>query len=102
MGIKDSLNQLQESLKLELEGMKKLKGKRFERFKEVFDIQDADEIYYNEYNIIIVDEDLHERVSHYFKQGTNVLKIEIPAHGTFVYVYEYINDQLFENYLGTP
>lgn len=101
MGIKESLSQLNESLKLELEGIKKLKGKRLKRFQEVFGTDDTDEIYYTEYNIILNDADTIEKLSHYFKKDTNVLKVEIPEHGIFLHAYDYTNDQLFENYLGS-
>jgi sortase (surface protein transpeptidase) len=63
-------------------------------------LPDTAEIFCNEYNVIIFDEDIHEKMSSYLNEKDLVLRVEVPDHGCNLWVYEYINNILLDQYLS--
>ena len=97
--LRDILRSVKSGINEEVSSLKKLKGSKLETFKDVFNLDEEVHLYYNEYNLIIIDDDLHEKLSYLFKKGALILKVEIPEHNSYLWVYQYFNDQIFESYL---
>lgn len=94
------LKHIKESIKDELSGLKKLSGKRLSTFSDIFQVPEDSEIYYNEYNMVILDPELHELISSFTKKKNLIVRIEIPEHNSYMWIYQYFNDQLFDSYLS--
>lgn len=97
--VKKTLKLVKQSVDQELKGLRKLKGEKLATFKDIFNLEDDIDLYYNEYNVLIIDPILHENLKSFFKKDALLVKIEIPEHNVFCWIYQYFNDQIFESYL---
>lgn len=99
--LKEMLGHIKDGIKSEMVNIKKLKGKRFDRFCEIFHVPGDADIYYNDYNIILIDEDINNIVSSYVsKKEYKIMRVEIKEFNANIWVYQYYNDQLFETFLN--
>jgi hypothetical protein len=98
--IKEALSNLQKAVEDEIEGLKKLEGERLKGFCDVFDLPDDSPIYYNEYNIVIINKAVHDTLEPFLDRKTLMLHFEAPESGWSIWSYQYINDQLFDQYLS--
>jgi hypothetical protein len=97
--LKNHLIALNESLKDGLAGIRPLQGKALEEFKDVFDIQDDVDIFFNDYNIVLIDPISFEAIKPYIKEESLALKLEIPEHDNYIWIYQYFNERIFNDYL---
>ena len=74
---------------------------KFEKFVEIFGIDDDTVIYYNKYNIILVDDYSYDQLSAYLQDKNRIFRMEFPEYNTFIYIYKYYDDALFNSYLDT-
>lgn len=99
--IKQALNTFKDGLYSELSKAKKLKGEKFEKFVEVFGIDDDTVIYYNKFNIIILDDYSYDQLSAYLQDKYRIFRMEFPEYNTHIYIYKYYCDALFNSYLDS-
>lgn len=97
--VREALGHIKSAINIELKGLKKLRGSKLDTFIDVFNLPPDIELYYNTYNILFIDSELHDNLKSYFKRDSLVFSIEIPDHNTRIWVYQYFNDQIFESYL---
>jgi len=93
------LKYIKEGIREELGSIKKLKGEKLDKFTDLLNITFDYTLYYNDYNMIITEPELHNVLFPYFKKEALILRVEIPEHNANIWVYQYFNDQLFESYL---
>jgi hypothetical protein len=99
--IKETLNHFKDGLVSEISKCKKLTGKKFKKFADVFGIDDDTVIYYNKFNIIIIDEYSYEQISAYLQEKNRIFRLEFPEYNTYMYVYKYYDDALFDSYFDS-
>ena len=101
MEIRECLKNVTESFKHELYGMKKLEGEKLRKFDELFyvDLEEDEEIYYNQFNICFTSGRVFDRMRPYLKEKSKVASIEIPEYDTCLHIYAYFNDQILTEYL---
>lgn len=97
--IKETLNLIKIGVREEVSGLNKLSGDKLAEFVDIFNLDEDIELYFNKYNLIILDPDLHDQLSPYLKRGDLVLSIEIPEHNIFFWSYQYFNNHIFETYV---
>lgn len=98
-GIRETLGILKDGIKRELDDLKLLKGEHFDRFYDIFNVPDDAQIYFNSYNIVINDPATHETLSPYLNQENLVIKVEVPEHNCYLWIYQYFNERIFVDYL---
>jgi sortase (surface protein transpeptidase) len=97
--VQDRLKLLNECVKDSLTELRELKDKNLEEFKDIFQIEGDIAIYFNEYNIVLIDHEAHEGVKPYLKESDLVIRLEIPEHEINIWVYQYFNERIFNDYL---
>ena len=103
MGDKSDINKklgtLRECINVSLSDIKKLKDSALDEFKDIFSIEDDVNIYFNEYNIVVFDPVAHDAIKPYLKADNLVLRLEIPEFDCNMWIYQYFNDRIFNDYL---
>lgn len=98
--IRKNLETLNECIKDSLQDIKLLKDEALKEFKDIFQIEEDNvEIYFNDYNIVLFDPIAHEAVKPYLKQDSLVLRLEIPEFDSHIWIYQYFNERIFNDYL---
>lgn len=97
--LKEAVSHISSGIRSELTDVKKLKGESLINFSSIFGVKEDASIYYNEYNVIVIDKDVHEIIEGFVSRDSLVLKVEIPEYNVYIWAYAYFNDQLFESYL---
>ena len=97
--IKESLSLVKDGLQEELAKVKRLKGKPLKEFKNVFDIEEDIDVFFNDFNIIITELETYQLLAPYLGEDTLVMKIEIPEHNSYLWVHQYFNKRIFNDYL---
>ena len=97
--IKDILKQCTEELRIELANLKLLKGKNFKIFKDIFSIDGEPKIYFNSYNIVFTDTLLYDQLRPFLGQKSLIILIELFESNSHIWVHQYFNDQIFNDYL---
>ena len=72
--IRDMLKYIKEGIREELTDLKKLSGKRLKTFADIFNVPEESNIYYNNYNMVIVDPELNEIISSFTKKKHLIMK----------------------------
>lgn len=99
MDIKDVIAHLNDAMRTELHGVKVLKGKSDETFRELFRISSNSPIYYTKLNMIITDAELMQNMSHFLKAEDKIMSIEIPEYSVNLWIFSHFNNQVIGNYL---
>ena len=102
MELKELLEVTKDGLKTELKKAKLLKDDKFNSFKDIFNIPEDAKIYFNNYNIIITDEETLEILKSFLKEENLVLEIKVKQFNCFLWVYDFSNDALFDQLLNEP
>ena len=97
--IKNHLVALKESIHDSLSDLKVLENEALAEFKDIFSIEEEVDIYFNEYNIVLIDKISHDSIAPYLKEKDLVLRLEIPEHEINLWVYQYFNERVFNDYL---
>ena len=100
MDISTVIENIYQTVEIELTDYQQLTGEKLASFTDVFGINPEAIIYYTDDNIIITEVDTFNALQHYFKEENKIAIIDIPEYNTHVWVYKYFNDHLFENYLN--
>jgi len=100
MHFKDILNILKDTINSEVKSVKRLEGDKLKRFAEIFNVSENAEIFFNDYNIVITDIGTHEILSTFIDSKNSILELKMTHSNSYLWIYEYLNDQLFENYLN--
>lgn len=98
-GIQDCLNNLKESLRQEVSNLKLLSGENLAEFKNIFSIDEDIELYFNAFNIVIIDKITHDEMQSYLNEKNRILSFDCPEYNTHVWVYKYFNDRVLKDYL---
>jgi hypothetical protein len=99
MEIKEVIEHLNDAMRTELNGVKVLKGKADETFRELFRVSSNSPIYYTKLNMIITDAELMQNMSHFLKSEDKVMSIEIPEYAVNLWVFSHFNNQVVSTYL---
>lgn len=97
--IKEIIVQLKEEFRLELSNLKKLKGQNLIEFMDIFSIEGEPVIYFNAYNIIIIDILIHDQLRPFLKESSLVLEINMAQSNTHLWIYQYFNERILNDYL---
>lgn len=98
--LKECLKHLKESVSHELNGVKKMKGDKLDTLIDILNLQGECNIYFNEFNIVFIDEYVHDQFGAYLRSKDLILKMEIKEHNTYLWIYQYFNNQLLSDYVG--
>jgi hypothetical protein len=97
--LKERLSTLSDCVKDSVSGIKQLKGDALDTFKNIFNIESDVTIYFSEYNVVVMDTITHQAILPYIKSENLVLKVEMPEFDSYLWVYQYFNERVFNDYL---
>lgn len=88
-----------EGLRHEMSNLQKLEGEKLKSFIDMFSIQSTTEpeVYYNNFNMVFCEPDLHDEIKNFLKADTLAVRIEIPKTNINLWCYEIFADPLFSN-----
>jgi hypothetical protein len=98
--LKDCLGYVKGSITHELHNIKKMKGEKLETLIDILNLTGECDIYFNEFNVVFIDGHTHEQFGAYLPKKSLVLKMEIPEHNTYLWIYQFFNNQLLSDYIG--
>ena len=100
MDLKESLKHIQDGIKSELKKAIKLEGEKLQNFVNIFNVAEDSKVYFNRYNLIFTEEETYDELKPFLKDENLILKIQIKSFNSNLWVYEIINDPLFDQFLN--
>lgn len=99
--IKEFLIGMNENLASELIGVKKMTGKMLENFCDTFDLPNDIDLYYNNSNIVILDESIMSKLSRFFEEEHYIGEFKLKDYNHNMTIIQHINipvmQGLFDN-----
>ena len=97
--LRESLGIINDSVKRRLNKVKLLKGKRFDTFIDILNLPGDTVIYFNNFNIAIIDPRIHELMLPYLSGKQLKFTMQDTEMNSHIWIYQYMGDQLLEDYL---
>lgn len=89
------LNQIKEVLDIEATSLKKVKGKKLARFKEIYNLDQVDsDLYMSNSCIFIQDKELFEAIQFTLDADDLVAKVEVTEYNLHLYVIRFLRNYM--------